>query len=111
MLGGRDTCAMASSDYLTNQFLIAMPALADTNFAQTVTFIWEHNDEGALGIIINRPLQMRLVDVFEQLKMPTCFKAARCKQTEASSYIMSAVSGSTRSKSPRAFRSRRRPIS
>ncbi len=62
---------MASSDYLTNQFLIAMPALADTNFAQTVTFIWEHNADGALGIIINRPLQMRLADVFEQLKMPT----------------------------------------
>ena len=48
-----------------------MPALADANFAQTVTFIWEHNADGALGIIINRPLQMRLADVFEQLKMPT----------------------------------------
>jgi putative transcriptional regulator len=62
---------MASSDFLTNQFLIAMPALTEANFAQTVTFIWEHNAEGALGIIINRPLQMRLVDVFDQLKMPT----------------------------------------
>src|SRR5690606_5133531 len=46
---------------LTNQFLIAMPALADTNFAQTVTFIWEHNGEGAPGIISNRPLQTRRV--------------------------------------------------
>jgi putative transcriptional regulator len=62
---------MASPDFLTNQFLIAMPALTDANFSQTVTFIWEHNADGALGIIINRPLQMRLVDVFEQLKMPT----------------------------------------
>jgi putative transcriptional regulator len=62
---------MANPDFLTNQFLIAMPALPDANFAQTVTFIWEHNAEGALGIIINRPLQMRLADVFEQLKMPT----------------------------------------
>lgn len=62
---------MSDGDFLTNQFLIAMPALTDSNFAQTVTFIWEHNAEGALGIIINRPLQMRLVDVFEQLKMPT----------------------------------------
>ena len=60
-----------SGDFLTNQFLIAMPAMTDGNFAQTVTFIWEHNAEGALGIIINRPLQMRLADVFEQLKMPT----------------------------------------
>jgi putative transcriptional regulator len=62
---------MSEGDYLTNQFLIAMPAMTDSNFAQTVTFIWEHNADGALGIIINRPLQMRLVDVFEQLKMPT----------------------------------------
>ena len=53
-----------------NQFLIAMPAMTDRNFAQTVTFIWEHNAEGALGIVINRPLQMRLAEVFEQLKLP-----------------------------------------
>jgi putative transcriptional regulator len=65
-----DTYRMAG-DYLTNQFLIAMPAMTDANFAQTVTFIWEHDAEGASGIIINRPLQMRLADVFEQLKMPT----------------------------------------
>lgn len=61
---------MADPGYLTNQFLVAMPAMTDANFAQTVTFIWEHNHEGALGIIINRPLQMRLADVFEQLKLP-----------------------------------------
>ena len=62
---------MSSPDFLTNQFLIAMPAMTDANFAQTVTFIWEHNEDGALGIIINRPLQMRLADVFEQLSMPS----------------------------------------
>jgi putative transcriptional regulator len=61
---------MSTPDFLTNQFLIAMPAMTDANFAQTVTFIWEHNEDGALGIVINRPLQMRLADVFEQLKMP-----------------------------------------
>lgn len=61
---------MSDSGYLTNQFLIAMPAMTDVNFSQTVTYIWEHNADGALGIIINRPLQMRLADVFEQLKMP-----------------------------------------
>jgi putative transcriptional regulator len=60
---------MAAHDYLTNQFLIAMPAMNDPNFAQTVTFICEHNQDGALGIIINRPLKMKLGDVFEQLKL------------------------------------------
>jgi len=61
---------MSDAGYLTNQFLVAMPAMADANFAHTVTYIWEHTTEGALGIIINRPLQMRLADVFEQLNMP-----------------------------------------
>lgn len=68
-----------AGDFLTNQFLIAMPAMGDSNFAQTVTYIWEHTAEGALGIIINRPLQMRLQDVFEQLQMPTA-PGARVEQ-------------------------------
>jgi putative transcriptional regulator len=53
--------------YLTNQFLIAMPAMDDPNFAQTVTLVCEHNDQGALGIVINRALPMNLAEVFEQL--------------------------------------------
>jgi len=55
--------------YLTNQLLIAMPALTDPNFAQTVTLICEHSDKGALGIVINRPMSMALGEVFEQLAM------------------------------------------
>jgi putative transcriptional regulator len=62
---------MPKADFLTNQFLIAMPAMTDDNFSQTVTFICEHNPQGALGIIINRPLQMSLGDVFKQLHLPT----------------------------------------
>ena len=46
---------MATSQSLTNQFLIAMPALGDPNFHQSVTLICEHNENGALGLIINRP--------------------------------------------------------
>ncbi len=60
---------MSAEHYLTNQFLIAMPALADRNFAQTVTLVCEHNAQGALGIVINRPMQMRLGEVFEQLSL------------------------------------------
>ncbi len=67
---GRILVRMSDPGYLTNQFLVAMPAMTDANFAHTVTFIWEHNHEGALGIVVNRPLQMQLADVFEQLKMP-----------------------------------------
>ena len=57
------------SDSLANQFLIAMPGMEDPNFSSTVTLICEHNDDGALGIIINRPLQLQLGDVFKQLSL------------------------------------------
>lgn len=52
---------------LTNQFLIAMPSLKDPNFHQTVSLICEHNEHGALGIVINRPLDLRLGELFEHL--------------------------------------------
>ncbi|UCC15387.1 MAG: YqgE/AlgH family protein [Gammaproteobacteria bacterium] len=55
--------------FLTNQFLIAMPTMGDPNFDHTVTFICEHNDEGALGLVINRPSGMRLGDVFAQMSL------------------------------------------
>lgn len=54
---------------LANQLLIAMPGMEDPNFSTTVTLICEHNDEGALGIVINRPLQLQLGDVFEQIAL------------------------------------------
>ncbi len=52
---------------LTNHFLIAMPALADPNFVHSVTFICEHNEEGALGIIINRKTDIQLGDLFRSM--------------------------------------------
>ena len=58
---------MSSPTYLNNQFLIAMPTLADPNFAQTVTLICEHNNEGALGIVINRPGLLSLGEIMDQL--------------------------------------------
>ena len=55
--------------YLTGHLLIAMPSMADPNFIRTVTYVCEHNDEGALGIIVNRPLEMALAEVFQQLAL------------------------------------------
>jgi putative transcriptional regulator len=55
---------------LTNHFLIAMPAMDDPNFARTLTFIAEHNDEGALGVIVNRPIEMTLAELFEKVDIP-----------------------------------------
>ena len=54
---------------LTDQFLIAMPTMADPNFSRTVTYICVHNDEGALGIIVNRPMSVALDEVFSQMNI------------------------------------------
>lgn len=55
--------------YLTNQFLIAMPAMGDPNFDHTVTFVCEHNADGALGLVINRPMDMQLGDILGQMSL------------------------------------------
>ncbi|MBT8132212.1 MAG: YqgE/AlgH family protein, partial [Gammaproteobacteria bacterium] len=60
---------MSTFPGLRNQLLIAMPALGDPNFHRTVTLVCEHSEEGALGIIINRPLDIRMADIFDQLEL------------------------------------------
>ncbi|MBP7392469.1 MAG: YqgE/AlgH family protein [Zoogloea sp.] len=55
---------------LTDHFLIAMPAMADPNFTRTLTYIAEHNENGAMGVIVNRPTDMRLATLFERIDIP-----------------------------------------
>ncbi len=52
---------------LTNHFLIAMPSLKEPNFYQTVTYICAHNGDGAMGIVINRPMKIILGEVLEEM--------------------------------------------
>ncbi len=57
---------------LKNHFLIAMPSLLDPHFFRSVTYLCEHTEQGAIGIIINQPLQnLRLGDVLEIMHIPT----------------------------------------
>ena len=58
---------MSDALCLTNQFLIAMPGLADPNFFQSVTYICEHNRNGAMGIVINHPVDLTLGEVVDYL--------------------------------------------
>jgi len=60
---------MSDSGYLTNQLLIAMPFMGDPNFAQTVALVCDHGPRGALGLIVNKPLPMRMGEIFEQLEI------------------------------------------
>jgi len=55
---------------LTHHFLIAMPSMADPHFAHTLIYVCEHNENGALGIVINKPIDMTLSALFEQINIP-----------------------------------------
>lgn len=55
---------------LSHHFLIAMPAMTDPIFAKSLTYVCEHNEQGALGIVINRPLNLTLSELFAQIKLP-----------------------------------------
>ncbi|MFT4101356.1 MAG: YqgE/AlgH family protein [Burkholderiaceae bacterium] len=62
---------------LTNHFLVAMPQMADPNFGGAVVFIAEHTTKGALGLVINRPMELTLQSLFERIDLPLHTPALR----------------------------------
>lgn len=62
---------------LTNHLLIAMPGMGDPNFTHSVTYICEHNEEGAMGITINRPLDVNLGDILDHMNISCTAEAVR----------------------------------
>ncbi len=69
------------SGYLQQQMLIAMPAMDDPNFSRSVTLMCQHNEEGAIGITINRQSEFTLGELFLQLNLS-------CDDKEISSLIV-----------------------
>jgi putative transcriptional regulator len=68
----------ASGEFLTGQLLIAMPAMADPRFAQSVIYLCAHTPEGAMGLVLNRPLKRpRFEDLLRQLDVAP-LPPARC---------------------------------
>jgi putative transcriptional regulator len=63
-----------AATFLTNHFLIAMPALQDPNFSRGVTFVCQHSGEGAMGLLVNRVSELKLGDVLTQMRMTTALK-------------------------------------
>lgn len=55
---------------LSHHFLIAMPAMTDPIFAKSLTYVCEHNEQGALGIVVNHPISLTLGELFAQIKLP-----------------------------------------
>lgn len=54
---------------LTNQFLIAMPGMGDPTFAGSVVYMCEHTENGALGLVINKPVDIKLKNLFEKVEL------------------------------------------
>lgn len=77
---------------LENQFLIAMPSLGNDYFNKTVTYICEHNDEGAMGLIINMPVNITLHDLLKQIEENDKEQANEDKATLEPEKISSAES-------------------
>ena len=55
---------------LTNHFLIAMPGMEDDTFSRSVVYVCEHSERGALGLIINKPGDIKLAELFEKVDLP-----------------------------------------
>ena len=55
---------------LTNHFLIAMPALEDGMFTRSVVYVCEHSNRGALGLVINKPSDIKLAALFDKVDLP-----------------------------------------
>jgi len=58
-----------SASCLAHHFLVAMPQLEDSNFNGTVTYLWKHDEDGALGMVINRPASMSVAELLEDLEI------------------------------------------
>jgi putative transcriptional regulator len=73
------TPARSAFTSLENHFLIAMPQLQDAYFAHSVVYIWRHSEEGALGLVVNAPIDMQLGEIFAQLGV-ACLSDASAEQ-------------------------------
>jgi putative transcriptional regulator len=70
----------AAADFLTGQLLIAMPTMEDPRFAQSVIYLCAHTSEGAMGLVLNRPLQRPKFDeLLRQLEVAPVPPARRIR--------------------------------
>lgn len=66
-LAGRYNRSMHAPQYLADHFLIAMPSLADPHFVRGVTLICQHDENGAMGLVINHLSEYTLGEVLRQM--------------------------------------------
>ncbi|MCB1843053.1 MAG: YqgE/AlgH family protein [Halioglobus sp.] len=71
MTGRVSVNAARSSDSLRDHFLLAMPCLSEGIFSHSITYICEHGESGAMGIIVNQSLDLSVMEIFEHLQIKT----------------------------------------
>tara|TARA_R110000823_G_scaffold119998_23_gene244631 strand:+ start:8058 stop:8690 length:633 start_codon:yes stop_codon:yes gene_type:complete len=71
MRGRSSVTTARSSDSLRDHFLLAMPCLAEGIFSHSITYICEHGESGAMGIVVNQSLDLSLMEIFEHLQIET----------------------------------------
>lgn len=64
-----DNTDLSNADSLRDHFLIAMPGMQDPSFAHSITYICDHSDSGAMGIVLNNTMPLTLGDIFQQLEL------------------------------------------
>ncbi|MEP5765787.1 MAG: YqgE/AlgH family protein [Halieaceae bacterium] len=65
-----NTSTTAAGNSLRDHFLLAMPSLTDAIFANSITYLCEHTEQGAMGIVINQPLDLCVEEVLAHLDLP-----------------------------------------
>ena len=69
MPGTLCTQSSKAGDSLRNHFLLAMPGLSEGIFSHSITYIYEHGEGGAMGIVINQPLELTVAEIFDHLQI------------------------------------------
>lgn len=70
---------MHATRFLANHFLIAVPAMDDPNFARGLTLLCQHDENGAMGLLVNRPSDYTLGEVLQQMKIESGDGALRSR--------------------------------
>ena len=80
----RLTATETCDDFPQGQFLVAMPGMGDERFRDTVIYIVGHGDEGAMGLVVNQPVEdMRFADMLEELGLGEKDEIIRLPSTRA----------------------------
>ncbi|MDA0149929.1 YqgE/AlgH family protein [Vibrio sp. LaRot3] len=67
---------------LTNHFLVAMPGMKDPYFQRSVIYVCEHNEDGAMGLMINSPIEVTIGKMLEKVDVQPVHPQLRTEKLE-----------------------------